>query len=175
MTQADLYDLQKKYDEAAEIYTKLLAREDLKDIRRAVVLNNLAFLLALSDSAKAGGADPLKLVNEAAEIMGPNSDILDTRAIVLISQKNYKGAIADLELAVTDNPTPSKYFHKARAHYLAGENKAAVEAWEKAESIGLTRDSLNRMELEQYDDLKAKIDQLRKPSVTRAEPTRKAG
>ena len=175
VTQADLYDLQKKYDQAAEIYTKLLAREDLKDVRRAVVLNNVAFLLALSDSAKAGGADPLKLVNEAAEIMGPNSDILDTRAIVLISQRNYKGAIADLELAVTDNPTPSKYFHKARAHYLAGENKAAVEAWEKAESIGLTRDSLNRMELEQYDDLKAKIDQLRKPSVTRAEPTRKAG
>jgi tetratricopeptide (TPR) repeat protein len=175
VTQADLYDLQKKYDEAAQVYSKLLAREDLKDLRRAVVLNNLAFLLALSDSAKTGAADALKLANEAADIMGPNSDILDTRAIVLISQKNYKGAIADLELAVTDNPTPSKYYHKARAHFLAGENKAAVEAWEKAEAMGLTRDSLNRMEIEQYDDLKTKIDQLRKKSVTQAEPTRKAG
>jgi tetratricopeptide (TPR) repeat protein len=174
VTQADLYDLQKKYDAAAETYTKLLSRPDLKDIRRAIVLNNLAFLLALSDS-KAGGNDPLKLVNEAADIMGPNSDILDTRAIVLTSQKNYRGAIADLELAVTDNPTASKYYHKARAHFLAGENKAAVEAWEKGESLGLTRDSLNRMELEQFDELKTKIDQLRKTSVTQTQPTRKAG
>jgi cellulose synthase operon protein C len=175
VSQADLYDLQKKYDAAAETYAKLLARPDLKDIKRAIVLNNLAFLLALDDSAKAGDQDPLKLVNEAADIMGPNSDILDTRAIVLISQKNYKGAIADLELAVTDNPTPSKYYHKARAHFLAGENKAAVEAWEKGESIGLTRESVNRMELEQFDELKTKIDQLRKTSVTQAQPTRKAG
>jgi tetratricopeptide (TPR) repeat protein len=175
VTQADLYDLQKKYDEAADVYRKLLARQDLKDIRRAVVLNNLAFLLALLDSSKTGGDDALKLANEAADIMGPNSDILDTRAIVLISRKDYKGAIADLELAVTDNPTASKYYHKARAHYLAGENKAAVDAWAKAEALGLNKEALNRMEYEQYDDLKQKIDQLRKQSVTQAEVTRKAG
>jgi tetratricopeptide (TPR) repeat protein len=175
VTQADLYDLQKKYDEAAGVYRKLLARQDLKDIRRAVVLNNLAFLLALLDSSKTGGDDALNLVNEAASIMGPNSDILDTRAIVLISRKDYKGAIADLELVVTDNPTASKYYHKARAHYLAGENKAAVDAWVKAEALGLNKDALNRMEHEQYDDLKQKIDQLRKQSVTQAEVTRKAG
>jgi cellulose synthase operon protein C len=174
VTQADMYDLQKKYQEAADIYRKLLTRSDLEGIRRAVVLNNLAFLLAIDTSAKAGSDDPLKMVQEAADIMGPNSDILDTRAIVLIAQKDYKGAIRDLELSVTDNPTASKYYHKAVAHLGAGENQNAIKAWEKAVNMGLDRNSLNRMEFEQFDDMKSKIDQLNKRSVTQAEPRKAA-
>ncbi len=175
IVQADLYDLQKKYDDSAASYRKLLTRNDLTGLRRAVVLNNLSFLLALSGSNASSEVDPLKLVQEAAQIMGPNSDILDTRAVVLTSQKNFKQAIQDLELSVTDNPTASKYYHKARAHYLANEMRSAVEAWEKAESLGLNRDALNRMEFDQYEEMKTNIDKLRKRSVTQAEPTRKAG
>ena len=170
-----MYDLQKRYDDAATVYRKLLARKDLTGLRRAVVLNNLSFLVALAGSAAATDVDPLKLVQEAAKIMGPNSDILDTRAVVLIARKQYKQAIQDLELSVTDNPTPSKYFHKAQAHLMAGENRAAVESWEKAEELGLSKDSLNRMEYESYEEMKAKIDQLRGASVTQAEPRRRAG
>jgi len=112
--------------------------------------------------------------------MGPNSDILDTRAVVLIAQKDYKGAIRDLELSVTDNPTASKYYHKAVAHLGAaktnvGENQNAIKAWEKAVSLGLDRNSLNRMEFEQYENVKSQIDQLTKRSVTQAEPRAKAG
>jgi tetratricopeptide (TPR) repeat protein len=175
MIQADLYDLQRKYDEAASVYRKLLAHKDLTGLRRAIVLNNLAFLQALAGPSAASDIDPLKLVEEAAQIMGPNSDILDTRAVVLIARKQYKQAIHDLELAVTDMPTDAKYFHKAQAHLLAGENRAAVEAWEKAEELGLSRDSLNRMEHEQFEQIKSKIDQLRGGSVTQAEPRRRAG
>lgn len=175
IVQADLYDLEKKYEDAAKIYRKLLANKDLNGIRRAVVLNNLAFLVALAGPNAAGGSDPLALVQEAVDIMGPNSEILDTRAIVLIAQGKYKEAIADLRLAVTDNPTASKYYHKARAHFLANETNDAIEAWEKAEQMGLNREALNRMEFDQYEELKAKIDQLRKKSVTQAEPARKAG
>lgn len=174
IVQGDLYDLEKKYDDAAGVYHKLLARNDLTGVRRAVVLNNLSFLLALSGT-KTAGDDPLKLVQEAESIMGPNSDILDTLAVVLTSQEKYKQAIQALDLSVTDNPTASKYYHKAVAHYKANEMRNAVEAWEKAEGLGLNRDSLNRMELDQYDDMKSKIDQLRKRSVTQAEPARKAG
>jgi cellulose synthase operon protein C len=173
--QADLYDLQKKYDEAAVVYRKLLTRPELTGIRRAVVLNNLAFLMALKGDAAGTEGDPLALIQEAAQILGPNSDILDTRAMVHVSQKQYKQAIQDLELAVTDNPTASKYFHKAQAHLLAGENRAAVDAWEKAEELELSRDDLNRMELESFDQLKAKIEQIRGSAVTQSEPRRKAG
>jgi hypothetical protein len=107
--------------------------------------------------------------------MGPNSDILDTRAVVLTSQKNFKQAIQDLELSVTDNPTASKYFHKALAHFKANEMRAAVEAWETAEKLGLNRDALNRLEFDEFEEMKTNIDKLQKRSVTQAEPTRKAG
>jgi tetratricopeptide (TPR) repeat protein len=173
--EADLRDLQKRYEDAANIYRKLLARKDLDGLRRAVVLNNLAFLVALEGSAAAGDIDALKLVNEAAQIMGPNSDILDTRAVVLTSMGRYKQAIQDLELSVTDNATASKYFHKADAHLRAGENKNAVDAWEKAEGLNLSRDSINRMEFERYEEMKAKIDQIRGASVTQADGLRRAG
>jgi hypothetical protein len=139
------------------------------------VLNNLEFLVSLAGSSAASDDDPVALIEEAAKIMGPNSDILDTRAVVLMSRKRYKDAIHDLELSVTDNPTNAKYFHKAQAHLLAGENRAAIEAWEKAEELGLTRDALNRMEHGNYDQVKAKIDQIRGASVTQAEPLRRAG
>jgi tetratricopeptide (TPR) repeat protein len=174
--QADFYDLQKKYDEAAGLYRKMLGRKDLTGLRRAVVINNLAYLLALNhDKSKTSDVDMLKLISEAVDILGPNSDILDTRAVVYMSAGEYKKAIADLELAVTDSPTPSKYYHLAVAHLKAKESRAAVEAWEKAEGMGLSRESLNRMEYDQYDQIKTEIDKLRGRSVTKSEPLRKAG
>lgn len=177
LVQADLYDLQKKYDEAAAVYRKLLSRHELIGLRRAVVLNNLSYLAALAGSAAAPDVDALQLVQEAAQILGPNSDILDTRAVVLTARKQYQQAIQDIDLSVTDNPTASKYFHKADAHLRAGENRAAVEAWTKAEQLGLSRDVLNRMEHERYEEMKKQIDQIRGggPSVTQSEPLRRAG
>jgi tetratricopeptide (TPR) repeat protein len=176
MAKADFRDIQRNYDESAAVYRKLLDHKNLEGESRAIVLNNLAFLIALAGPAAGSDADALKLVNDAASILGPNSDILDTRAIVYISRGQYREAIEDLELSVTDNPTASKYFHKALAHLLAGENREAVEAWEKAEELGLSRESLNRMEYEKYDDTKVKIDQIRGGTpVTQSEPLRRAG
>ncbi|MEX0641484.1 MAG: tetratricopeptide repeat protein, partial [Pirellulales bacterium] len=177
MLEADFYDVQEKYDDAADIYRKLLARSDLDGFRRAVVLNNLSFLVALAgSSADASDLDPLKLVQEAEQILGPNADILDTKAVVLIERQRYKEAIDELKLSVTDKPTGAKYFHLVVAHLGAGENRAALQAWEKAEAQGLTRDALNRLEHSRFDEVKAKIDQLRNgsSSVSRNEPVRQS-
>jgi tetratricopeptide (TPR) repeat protein len=177
LAKADLYDIQKKYDESAAVYRKLLDKPELTGLRRAMVLNNLSFLMALADSAAVdGNVDPLKLVNEAAEILGPNSDILDTRAVVWNSRGKFKEAIADLTDAVTDTPTASKYFHLAQAHWGAGQKSDALEAWKRAEELGLSRESLNRMEYDKYEQLKRQIDQLRGgTSVTQTELQRRAG
>jgi tetratricopeptide (TPR) repeat protein len=115
----------------------------------------------LAGSSAEVGLDPLKLVEEAAEILGPTADILDTRAVAYISRGEYQKAIDDLTFSVTDNPTPSKYFHKAAAHLGAGENTAAIEAWEKAEELGDIRSDLNRLEYDRFDDVKRQIEQLR--------------
>lgn len=176
MAQADFRDTQQRYDEAAAILEKLLGRKDLKGLRRAVVLNNLSYLVALS-GAQSGQIEPLKLVEEAKDILGPTSDILDTRAVVQIAKGNFQAAASDLELAVTDQPTPSKYFHKVLAHLGMNENKLAIEAWDKAEALGLKRDSLNPLEYKRYEETKQKINTLRSETgaVTQSEPLRRAG
>ena len=171
MLQADFADVEKNYDEAAEIYKKLLAREDVTGTTRAIVLNNLAFLVALAGNEAETGVDPLKLVQEAAQILGPTADILDTEAVVYTVKGDYQKAIRDLDNSLTDNPTPAKYFHKAVAHLGAGENTAAIKAWDDAHKLNKdTRSTLNRMEFENYDRTKAKIEQVRGQSqkLTRA-------
>jgi tetratricopeptide (TPR) repeat protein len=171
MLQAEFDDVEKNYDNAAEIYAKLLARDDVTGVTRAIVLNNLAFLVALAGNEAQAGVDPLKLVDEAAQILGPTADILDTRAVVYIAKGDYQKAIRDLDNSLTDNPTAAKYFHKAVAHLGAGENTAAIKAWDDAHKLAKdVRSTLNRMEFENYDQTKAKIEQIRSQSqsLTRA-------
>jgi tetratricopeptide (TPR) repeat protein len=171
MLQAEFDDLEKNYDQAAEIYKKLLARKDVIGTTRAIVLNNLAFLVALAGNEAETGVDPLELVQKAAQILGPTADILDTEAVIYIAKGNYQQAIRDLDNSLTDNPTASKYFHKAVAHLGAGENTAAIKAWDDAHKQEKdVRSALNRMEFESYDRTKAKIEQLRSQSqkLTRA-------
>ena len=106
-------------------------------ITRAIVLNNLAFLVALAGNEAEAGVDPLKLVEEAEQILGPTADILDTRGRGLHhSRATIRKRFRILNYAVTDNPTARKYFHKAVAHLGAGENTAAIEAWDKAAQPG---------------------------------------
>jgi tetratricopeptide (TPR) repeat protein len=177
MLQAEFSDAQKHYDEAATAYRKLLKRQDLTGVTRAIVLNNLAYLVVLADASSQADTDPKKLIDEASDILGPTTDILDTRSVIYIAQKDYQKAIRDSELAVTDNPTPSKYFHLAAAHLYAGENKAAIEAWDKANELGDVKKDLNRLEYDRFDEVKGKIEQLKgqNSKVTEAERLRPAG
>jgi tetratricopeptide (TPR) repeat protein len=171
MLSAEFADVQKNYDEASETYKKLLARDDVSGITRAIVLNNFAFLVALANNADEAGVDPLKLIEEAIEILGPTADILDSRAVVYTAKGDYQRAIRDLDNSLTDNPTPAKYIHKAIAHLGAGQNTAALKAWDEAHKLNKdARSTLNRMEFDQYDRTKTEIDKIRSQSqsLTRA-------
>ncbi len=159
MQQAEFNDIQQAYKKAADGYRKLLSRRDLRGRGRAIVLNNLSYLLALQDD-DAKRETAIRLVREAVEILGPSPDILDTRAVVFIANKQFDDAIEDLELSVTDNPTAAKYFHKAIAHLGAGQNNDALVAWKEALKLGLTKDSLGRIERKRFDEVKSRIDEL---------------
>jgi cellulose synthase operon protein C len=161
IAKAEFLEIQRKYPEASAVYRELLSNPDVVGVGRAVVLNNLSFLMALANSGDGGNLDPLRLVQEAADILGPTADILDTRAVVYTARKQYDRAIQDLELSVTDNPTAGKYFHKSVAHLRNGQNKAAIDSWTEAEKRGLSRDSLHPLELETYEALKSQIEKLR--------------
>lgn len=159
MQRAEFYDLQQRYPEAVAIYQQLLERPDLKGVARAIVLNNLSFLLAVSGT-NADSADPLEYIEEASDILGPTADVLDTRGVVFTAQKQYDKAIQDLDFSLLDNPTAAKYFHKAVAHYLAQDNAGALKAWNKAVELGLSREDLNQLEHPRYDELRDKMVQL---------------
>ncbi|TWU00530.1 tetratricopeptide repeat protein [Botrimarina colliarenosi] len=158
LQQAELFDVQRKDDEAADAYRKLLERKDLKGASRAVVLNNLAYLLALGQSGGSAISEADGYVAEAVDLLGPGTEILDTRAVIAIADKRYKDAIEDLKLAVIDNPTASKYFHLATAYSMAGDVEGANDAWQEALDRGLTRESVSRLEKEQFDRTQQRIE-----------------
>jgi tetratricopeptide (TPR) repeat protein len=160
LEKAELLDVEANYDEAAKEYRKLLAREELQGISRAVVLNNLAYLLAMSKEDEASMSEARRYCDEAVQILGPQSDILDTRAVISIAAKRYDDAIADMKLSVIDTPTASKHFHKALAHLGAGQNEDAAASWEEAQRLGLARDDLPPMERPRFDKAKAQLEGL---------------
>jgi hypothetical protein len=79
--------------------------------------------------------------------MGPQPDLLDTRAVVLLAQRQPRLAIADLETAMAlDAPTGPREFHLARAHKMANNSEAAVRSFREAKKRGLKRELLHPLE-----------------------------
>lgn len=151
---AELLDLQQNYPDLEEHYKALLQNPDVVGQQRAIVLNNLAFLLAVQNRA----GESQKLIDEAIQIFGPTSDLLDTRALVEMSNKQAKQAIADLDLATVDHPTGLKYFHLAQAHLLNKDSQAATEAMKKAlDTYKLDRKELAPAEQPKFDALLAEL------------------
>jgi tetratricopeptide (TPR) repeat protein len=177
MLQAELYDLQQKYDDSLATYQKLLNDQSLRGQEKAIVLNNVSFMVALLGDKLQTDLDPLKLVQEAVQILGPTAAILDTRAVVYSAQGNYARAIEDIDLSLADEPTAAKYYHKVVAHLGAGQNQAALEAWDKAQELNLTVQDLDRLERDRFEGVKAKIEKLQSPNPTVSEtaPLRAAG
>lgn len=165
LQKAEILGARKQYSESVDIYRDLLKRDDLTGFNRAVVLNNLAFMLASSTSDAPSNKEAMEYVNEAAQILGPRSDILDTRGVVHMALGNSDEAVSDLEYAVTDQPTASKYFHLCRAYLLARQNQKAVGAWRKAVELGLSESDVGTVEREVYREVEKRIKQLAPDAV----------
>ncbi|MEM6330452.1 MAG: tetratricopeptide repeat protein [Planctomycetota bacterium] len=157
---AELRDMQQRYSDAADIYRKMLDLGDLEGTDRAVVLNNLAYLLGLGVEDSEAAREAMGYVEEAVTLLGPQANILDTRAVIHTALGEYDEAIADLRLALIDDPTASKHFHLARAYMLSGDSQQAVASWNKALELGLTRESVATAEREGFDELKQEVDRL---------------
>lgn len=160
LKQAAFRDLQGKYDQTEEIYRKLLDRSDVVGPIRAVVLNNLSYMIGLGVVEPKQPNEAAELINEAVRLLGPRSDILDTRAVIYMKRQDFKSAVEDLRLAVIDLPTDSKYFHLALAHLGLGQVTQAKEAWNQGVRHGLTRDSVNKLEQSDYDRAEAKLKEI---------------
>jgi len=126
---AELYEVQGRYPDAVRAYRKCLDSEP----RNALVLNNLAFLMANTENRL---DEALAMVNTAIEVAGPRSELLDTRAAIYLKRNQPDLAIKDSLQAVSQDGKPAAYCRLALG-YLAVKNRvAAEEAFRKASGSG---------------------------------------
>ncbi len=148
---ADLRDFQGNFAEAEKLYRAILARSDTPSTDRAVILNNLAFLLAMQGRNM---DEAVKLINDAIELFGPQSDMLDTRGVVSLSKGDVKQALADFSDAViVTNPSAIKFVHLAMAQAKAKDLAAARKSLEQAKQMKFKRDDLSPLEKPVLDAL----------------------
>ncbi len=149
---AEARDRQGKYDEAEAFYRECLERNP----RYWIAMNNLAVLQALRGTNL---DESLTLINGAIDIAGPIGSLLDSRASVYMARGRVDLALADLELAIRDNPTAVRLFHQAQAYDLAGRTSEAANSLRGAEKheSGFQFESLHPLEQNIYKTLRAKL------------------
>jgi tetratricopeptide (TPR) repeat protein len=143
---AELLDVEGKYKEAADRYRQYIARTDINEQRRAISKNNLSFVLVVAPQKQGDADEALRLVNEAINVFGPTSDMLDTRAMAYYAKGEYSKAITDLKAALEDGATAVKYFHLALAQRKNEDKGAAVAALKKAKQMKLEPGQLAKAE-----------------------------
>jgi len=151
---ADLKDLQGEYQEVATMYRDLLCNDSLSDQQRAIVLNNLAYLMAVDEN---NGDDALPLIEEALQLVGPNSDLFDTRGAVWLAQGKPWAAIRDFRRAVRAAPSPIKVFHLADALLLWNDEYRAEATFESAIEMGLEPADIPPLERGNYEALRDRL------------------
>jgi len=152
MTAAGVQELLEQREEAMRIYRSLLEGDRLPPMQAALMANNLAYNL-LANPSRSDVDEARKLIDSAIAELGPNPELLDTRALVWLAAGDPQKAIADLKETLV-LPTAHKQLHLAAA-YLASKNSASARiAFEKAAKLGLdptTLDPQDRAILEKLE------------------------
>jgi tetratricopeptide (TPR) repeat protein len=117
---------------AAAEYEKVIAA----DARNVVALNNLAWILAAEPRT---AERAMELVTRATREVGLTGDLLDTRARVRITLKQYEQAERDLDDAIRLEPTALRWFHLAvsRLGQTPPKRDDAEKAFREAKRRGL--------------------------------------
>src|SRR5262249_11882563 len=125
-----------------------------KEPRNVVALNNLAWLIA-ADPTTAEKA--LELITLATRERGLTGDLLDTRARVRITLKQFKDAEADLAEAISHDPSALRWFHVAllRMGQPPPPKAEAVRAFAEAKRRGLSERMIHPADLPTYRVLEA--------------------
>jgi tetratricopeptide (TPR) repeat protein len=148
---ADLRDTQGRYNEAKDMYREILRASP----RNVLAMNNLAWLLALHEGKK---EEPLKLLETAVGIQGPDGNLLDTRGVVHLTAGEPSQAVSDLQAAAAQEVRPERYFHLAQAYRKSKNMPEATRTMRKAvNELGLTKKDLHRLEWKAFDELLALI------------------
>jgi tetratricopeptide (TPR) repeat protein len=125
-----------------------------KNPRDAIALNNLAFLLSLTDGKH---DEALKLLERAKAVVGPAPTILDTEAIVSMAKGEPQKAVELMTEVVAQAPSGVGYFHLAQAYLKAGKRIDALSAWKQAKSRNFKISDLHPLERNGYQEVAAAL------------------
>jgi tetratricopeptide (TPR) repeat protein len=151
LQRAEFLALRQDMAGAIAVYEKILAAEP----RNVVALNNLAWILA-ADPSTAERA--LSLLAQATREVGLTGDLLDTRARIRITLKQFEQAERDLNDAIRAEPTALRWFHLAlsRLGQVPAKQDDAARAFQEAKRRGLEPRSIHPADLPAYSILDAK-------------------
>jgi hypothetical protein len=147
--------------EAEKLYREIFKRSETRPFDRAVVANNLSYLLAIQGKDL---EDAMRFAKISMDFMGPQSDILDTRGLIFLAQGNAKKAVEDLTDATLgpvtfDSNRAGKMFHLALAYAADKQEGKAREALKKATELKFSPDDLSPAERAKYDALVKQLSQ----------------
>jgi cellulose synthase operon protein C len=150
MHRAEFLTLRQKLAEATAEYEKVLATEP----RNVVALNNLAWILAANPNT---AEHALELVARATREVGLTGDLLDTRARVRITLKQFTEAERDLNDAIRLESTPLRWFHLAvsRLGQVPPRTEDAAKAFREARRRGLEQKGVHPADRAMFDVLEA--------------------
>ncbi len=143
---------QSRYDEAEAIYSRVLA----EDPYNAEALNNLAWHLIFRHHR---GQEAIALVNRAINVAGEIPSLLNARALAFMDLGQSDPALADAKRVLASEPSsPSAYFHLARAHLIAKNERESRKALERAQELGLTLETVDPLERDSFKNLRRELD-----------------
>lgn len=161
-----------RYEVLVPLYRRLLADTRLSDLEKALLGNNLAYILsAQCDFPSRAGAsqsenaatlrEAEQLVEHAIAVLGPIGSFLDTRAVVRMRQGRLAEAISDARQAVLEEPSALTYFHLVEALWLAGDKATAVREFQRArDNYRLSEEALPPIERPRLRRLTAELKNL---------------
>lgn len=118
--------------EAEAIYRKLLASGQLNEQESGRVAANLAWLLATAETAQEASS----LIDRAIRVLGPDSELLDTRSMIRVLNGQPVRALEDIRTAVVQ-PTPLRQLHLAIIEAANGQLSEARTAFAASIAGGL--------------------------------------
>lgn len=153
---AELRILQDNYAEAAQLYRDtigLIANKNSMQV--AGLRNNLAYVLALTGD-KASYPEALEAIEQAIRTLGPQSDLLDTRGLLMIQMGDFAKAERDLADAVLLT-SANKQFRLAYAQFKLGKTEEALASIRKARQQGLKLRELSPPEQAYYEQMRVAL------------------
>jgi tetratricopeptide (TPR) repeat protein len=147
---ASLRSRQGEYDEAVGLYRRALSH----NANHSLAMNNLAYLLTLQQGK---ATEALALLDRAESIAGPLPELLDTRAVVLLTLNQADKAIDLLEDVVAVKPSGPAYFRLAQACLAAKQPLPALHGWRQAMALGLRAADLHPLERPGFENLRTEF------------------